>query len=72
MMGYTVLNLSRESLLAELRERLSRRQALAGVFGMAALALASDADAKKKKKRKKKSKKKDKAKDRNNGNANST
>lgn len=43
--------------LTDLRERLSRRQAVAGLLGMAAGALLHEADAKKKKKRKKKGKK---------------
>jgi hypothetical protein len=54
MKGCTVLGDSRIPVLDELRERLSRRQALGGVLGMAALALTAEANAKKGKNKNKK------------------
>ncbi len=61
MKEWTVLGVSRLLVLDGLRDRISRRQALAGVLGMAVIALTEDIDAKKKKRKKKnKSKKKDK------------
>ena len=57
MKGCTVLGDSRVPVLDELRERLSRRQALGGVLGMAALALTAVAEAGKKHKGKKNKKK---------------
>lgn len=56
--GCPVLGDSRVPVLDELRERLSRRQALGGVLGMAALALTAEAEAKKKKKDRTRKKKK--------------